>query len=520
MKTRAARATKLGPTEGGSQPRILSIGVPGPEVFNWDDDLPAGTNFVPFGQRLAASGDVFRQPDYGSGLVLVSPEGKPRLISKGADLAPVIADRVPVLVWKKGEIKSNKISAAHLNTMVHAETFLRQFDTIDEVTGTSLFLPNWSLTQPGYNDGGGHRFFYVGGEPAIIPNREATERFLDAMDWASNADRTNAVAAALTVQLRNHWPGGKPVLVVTANKSHAGKGTVIQFATGEAVKTVISWQSTGWPVERAAVGALNHRPDTGVLVLDNARLDVRDRQIASQFVERLATDAEPFLFSTGTGTPCTRRNNFVLAITTNHGTICEDILNRSLPIHLVTEGDVAARKPGIGNPSHEYLPANKERIGTEIRGMIVRWIEAGRPLDEKVRHPFSEWAKAVGGILATNGFSDFLENYGVQRTAHDPLRQGLGMLGAARPGVWLEATEWAKVAVDLGLRKTVIPPADQENSVSQARGIGVVFKDHLAETFTVEGDSERRLLRLEKCRRRVQGKEAKIRYRFVDVSQG
>ncbi len=52
------------------------------------------------------------------------------------------------------------------------------------------------------------------------------------MNFASAADRTNAVAAALTVMLRNHWPGGKPCLVVTSTKSHGGKETIVQFATG------------------------------------------------------------------------------------------------------------------------------------------------------------------------------------------------------------------------------------------------------------------------------------------------
>src|SRR5579884_1501328 len=40
------------------------------------------------------------------------------------------------------------------------------------------------------------------------------------------------VALALTVMLRNFWPGAKPMGVVTATKSHAGKDTIIHFAAG------------------------------------------------------------------------------------------------------------------------------------------------------------------------------------------------------------------------------------------------------------------------------------------------
>jgi hypothetical protein len=41
----------------------------------------------------------------------------------------------------------------------------------------------------------------------VIDGTKAIDAFLDVMAFASNADRTNAVALALTVLLRNFWPG-------------------------------------------------------------------------------------------------------------------------------------------------------------------------------------------------------------------------------------------------------------------------------------------------------------------------
>src|SRR4051794_11983923 len=76
-------------------------------------------------------------------------------------------------------------------------------------------------------------------------------RALDRMDFASAADRTNAVAAKLTVLLRNFWPGAKPLLQVTSTKSHGGKETVMLFATGSAPHVSISHQSTDWALERS-----------------------------------------------------------------------------------------------------------------------------------------------------------------------------------------------------------------------------------------------------------------------------
>jgi hypothetical protein len=177
-----------------------------------------------------------------------------------------------------------------------------------------------------------------------------------------------------------------------------------------------------------------------------------------------------------------RRNDLVLAISTNYGSVSEDILNRGLPIHLNPVGNVADRVSPIGNPRLEYLPANRERIAVELRGMIERWKAAGQPLDEDVRHPFSVWAKRVGGILRVSDFKGFLGNYGVRKTVDDPLRQGLGILGAQAPDKWLQAAAWAKYVSDLGLVKAVIPPADQDSDAGRARGIGVVLRAHSGET--------------------------------------
>ena len=208
----------------------------------------------------------------------------------------------------------------------------------------------------------------MGVEPEVATSFDAINKFLDVMEWESNADRTNAVAAALTVVLRNHFPGGKPIFCVTANKSHAGKDTVIAFATGDAGSVSVSYQQTNWALERSVVGALKTNPDTAVVVVENARLDRRERFIASAFLERIATDPEPFLFSTGTGAPVRRKNDLVLAISTNFGTFSEDGMNRNLPSRLNSVGDVARRQSPIGNPRHEYLPANKRQIAAELAG--------------------------------------------------------------------------------------------------------------------------------------------------------
>ena len=183
-------------------------------------------------------------------------------------------------------------------------------------------------------------------------------------------------------------------------------------------------------------------------------------------------------------------------------------------------GNVAERRSEIGNPKLEFLPANKHRIAAELRGMVDRWKKAGKPLDETVRHPLTPWAKTVGGILQVNGFTDFLANYHHRKTANDPLREGLVIVGRERRGEWLPASEWAPVVEQLGLVKSVVPAGDRENETARTRGIGVVLSAHRDETFDTETDTHKLRLKLERQRRRwTSGSQPQTRYRFKVLSE-
>jgi len=375
-------------------------------------------------------------------------------------------------------------------------------------------MPDSSLTKPGYNDGGeGNRIYYTGEEAEIADGMDAMNVFLTVMEFESMADRTNTVAFALTVMLHNHWLGGKPIAVVTATKSHAGKDTIIDFASGPARSCSVTYEAADWALKQDFVRALKEAPETVVMVIGNARLQRRNSFIASQWVEHFATEKDVYLSAPGTGEGVWRRNDVVIAMSTNFGSVSEDIMNRSLPIHLDPLGDVASRNPDIGNPRHEYLPNNEKRIAAELRGMIERWKDAGMPLDENVRHPFKLWAETIGGILMVNGFGDFLANYGERKTTHDPVRQSIGILGAAKPGEWLSPDDWARLAVEEGVSKMLMSGADSERA--RKRAIGVVLSAHRDETFETVTETENLTLRLRKQRRRWEtGREATVRYCF------
>lgn len=349
------------------------------------------------------------------------------------------------------------------------------------------------------------------------------------MAFETDADRVNAIAAALIVILRNLWPGGKPIIVVTSTKSHGGKETVICFVSIMTPMVSVSYQETDWALERQIVAALRQNPKTGLFNVENARMG-KERHIRSAFLERYLTDPEPFLFSTGTGRPVRRRNDVVAAMSTNFGQMSEDLMNRALPVRLTPTGDLTRRRSPIGNPKLEYLPAHRERIAAELRGMIELWKEAGCPLDDSIQHPFTACVRTIGGILRVNGLTGFLGNLGTRRTADDPVRLALGLLGAslvggcrpenALPGNDQTAQFWAGQAARLGLVKALIPEADRESESGRARGMGVVLTAHRDETFEVETENDRLTLKLGKSRRRYeQGHQPSTRYGFEVVAK-
>lgn len=498
-------------------------GVTGrPQVY-WHDESPASDNFETLGRALAMSGDLFRQPGHDGGLFLVKPDGTPRSITKGKQLSAVIADRIDLHRFHNEKQKPSRISASTLDEMLHTEAFLSHFAPVDRITSQPEYLPGFTLTNPGYNDGGdGHRVVFIGESPEPSDSMERINTFLDVMDFQTQADRANAVAGLLTVLLRHQWPGGKPIILATASKSHSGKDTVLDFIAGMTPKTSVSWEPADWATQKAIIASLNTDPSIGVIRLENARVKGNSK-IASAFVERFVTDPSPVLFSPGCGPEPRRiRNEIVMSISTNFGSLSEDLLNRGLPIHLQPNGSITDRRSDIGNPRHQYLPRYRDEIAAEAHGMIARWRAAGMPLDESKYHPCTEWAHVIGGILMVNGIEGFLDNYADRRVADDPIRSSIAVLGSHLLNKCLPISEVVAEVGRLGLTDPLVPRNERSTHEAQKRGLGKVLSAHADEKFVVpsEDDEEERVVfRLEKLRRRFEHGKAEFRYGFFVVDE-
>jgi len=487
------------------------------QAYEWQMEAGLDRNFRQVGKLLASLvPHLYQHPD--GGLVLIE-DSRPRRITSARELAPLLIDHIRIAVIKNGNYHGERIAEATLNNMLLSRSFLGNFLKVEQVVTTAIALADFTPSLPGFNPLGG--IYYLG--PRISPAEgfDTIKTFLDVMEWQSNADRTNAVAALLTVPFRNHFPGGKPFVLVTASKSHAGKGTVMEFVRCGTMKAEFSYQDKDWPMQKDLHEQLLQRPEIGVISLDNVRTDSsgRARVIRTGFLESFITNSEIVLSSaTSRSKPIRTANRFVVLLNTNEGSLSIDLLNRSLPIRLNPTGDLTERIAKVkerlgGDVKHEWLPARHAQIETELWGMFERWLKAGRPLDKSVRHPMGPWAATIGGILMVNGFKDFLANYSATRTTADPIREALGILAFYAGNKPMRAGDLAKLAVEQGLAKTLMPGADSGNTAACERKIGITLRPFVHETFTVRTASEK----ITYCLRKEQARwdEAFPHYRYT-----
>ena len=273
----------------------------------WKVERGSRWNFRRLGQRLSLSGDLFRDGGSGPGLIRVLDDGTTRRIMKAGELAPLIADRIPMRVEKDGRIVSEMPAAVTLNTALRSAVFLGHFQPVDLVVRDTVYFEDFTSTRPGYHDrGAGRRVLHIGSDPVVSESMDTITTFLDVMDVATTADRTNAVAAALTVLLRHQWPGEKPIVVITATRSHAGKGTIAEMIRGGTSKADVLYESLDWPMQLQFQKQVRMDPDVGIVLFDNVRLDSaggRGKFIRSAFIESFVTSPEIILASPGAGDP-------------------------------------------------------------------------------------------------------------------------------------------------------------------------------------------------------------------------
>jgi hypothetical protein len=498
------------------------VGSPEKAKHTWIMEDGQARNFAKVSKLLNSHvPGLFQQEE---GLLLVDGQ-QARTIATAKQLAPVIIDNIRIMITKNGKYHGDRIPSETLGNMLGSRHFLGNFRYVKKVVTTPIVLSNDTPSQPGYN--APDAILYLGPAVATAPNTDTIRRFLDLIEWASNADRTNAVAALLTVPFRFRFPGGKPLILVTASKSHSGKGTVIEFIRGKTARVELLYEDKDWPMQKVLHQQLVAMPQAHIINLDNVRADSsgRAKLIRSGCLESFITTADLVLGSATSHLRAIRTaNHYLVLLNTNEGAVGADLLNRSLPIRLEAKGDLSER---IARATEvlgcdiklKWLPEHREQIDAEMWGMIERWLTEGKPLDKAVRHPMGPWAQTIGGILQVNGFTDFLLNYNATRATTDPVRLAIGILAFHAGSNPKRTLDLAKLATQQGLAKTLLPGIDPGNEAACQRAIGVTLSPYVDETCTARNAAERITYRLKKQEGRFEEGFPHFRYWFEEIKR-
>jgi hypothetical protein len=514
-KAKAARSHKAAPTTPTTPTTPTVAGVV-PVVgtpFKWDAHATLADNFLAAGAALTTVEPGLIVID---GALVLLEKGRPRPIDSANKLSPLLIDTLNL------GLPRNIVS-----DMLGSRKFLGNFPHVNDVVSAPVVLADGTPCKPGCNPGG---ILYTGEPVQIGKGVETINKLLSVVEFDCNASRTNVVAAALTVLFAHHWHGAKPLFAITANDSHSGKGTLCEFIIGNATKIDIPFLPEQWSMEDKLHKNLVERPGARVIYLDNVRLTRRNRFIKSQFFESFITNKEISLASAKLRRAFTGPNKYMVLLNTNEGSLVADLLNRDCPIHIHCTDDlqerIAKAKAKLGglDVKTEWLPANMQTLQAELWYMIDRWLRKGKPLDAKVKHPYSPWAKTIGGVLMVNGYADFLANYEATKIASDPIREAIGQLAfyancecRRRKLPALPTKDLGELVFDRGLNQLLLERATRQNCDVE---IGKALSPRDGHTFTAATATEVITYRLNKQQRRwMEGDIPRWRYAFSEVKR-
>src|SRR5262249_12878138 len=210
----------------------------------------------------------------------------------------------------------------------------------------------------------------------------------------SDADLVNTVGLLLTGVLMNHVvAAGKPVAVINGNQRGVGK-SLLALVVGIILDGVVPPLVHHTDDEDELAKRLGAKIKLGrpysVLFFDNQK-----GCIGGSLLERLSLSEHVSVRQLGLNEDITRKNDFLWIFTANNATVSPDMTSRAVFIRLHYEGDPRQRFAGTTTEEEAlkgYARDNRSQILSELLGLIVRWLDASRPLGTR-SHRCKRWAQ-------------------------------------------------------------------------------------------------------------------------------
>ena len=348
------------------------------------------------GQRLAQV-DGFYSEQASGNLVFKGANGL-KYFSDGQDFATTLSNIVPFAPGRYDKDGLFRPSGYKILDKGEAEGFIKSFQehaklpAFRQYSTSPIMVEDGEkfqiIAKSGYHSD--HQVLYDG--PNIEPSYE-TDAIKVAFEypWATESDMATAIIAALGAVFFR-VPGLHPAILTIGDKVNLGKSNYLKSLALLCGKLPGScdYKSSNDEFSKELLAHL----DEDFILIDNIKAPI----VSSATLERMITDEVCELRVLGTAKKRSRVNTIQFMASINGGKFSEDLITRSVPLFLSSK-----RK----NQQRDLIPfvrANREKILSQMMGMIQRWIDAGAPFVQvPAFEKFPRWAEIMAGIAEVNG---------------------------------------------------------------------------------------------------------------------
>lgn len=435
---------------------LPDILVPGTHKVDEDDKAEVGTDdFVKAVLGAIPEGAIYRMGEMGRcaiGTIDGEPGHKAFVEANETRLRPIIDACVRLVTKKARRVKQpdGSVSTFYVTTYVpctrdlaslvlcHAQSspLVRE---VRQISHLPVYLPGWSLAQPGWNPEGRVYLDLAPGLDGLKPNPSAALEVLRDLlidyPFKNQASRENAFALIVTRVVRPALMGTTPFFWWMASLERTGKGKGIDacnLATAGETMPVMQVGRTEEEREKRLTSLILRGADS--VHLDNIP---HGEEFDSPSVASLATAYPSWSGRVlGGSSVVVLPNNLLVCVSANNPKATGEIAKRAVPIQLESKTATPELRDDFVHPDPVSYPLSQRRCVLEaVLGMVEAWKAADRPQGGHRFGGFERWVAAVGGIMAVAGAKDFLANR-VEwvRTANDDIADADALV-----------TEWARL---------------------------------------------------------------------------
>ena len=416
IERRARIAQRLGINETQSKAQVErtsgltlpDVEIPGPATRNGTYYRVSTTNFTDAVLANIPTQNIYRKGDF-IGAISMRPSDIPNMppLMQWSPLSieharHLVDDHVRLRRFAEKDGKDVAVDVPcgtdHAKLVLDAAQRCSSIRTIRSVVRSPVFLPDWTISPPGYSSCG---IYYD--EPDQLrgftprENRALILDMLGDFPFTDEASRQNVLGAILTCMCRPCIRGNVPMHLVMATRPRTGKTKLIERVIGYLIlgHGMPAMQFSGSEEERdkRIMSALIRGKD--IVHLDNLRAYMDSAALASLLTAEVYSGR-----ILGASQDVDLPNTLILFASGNNIRATGEIVDRCVPIMLQPrDSRPDLRTDFKHDPIEPWMEANRKAILEAFAWEVLNWVANGRQPGTSRLGGFEDWCRIIGGIV-------------------------------------------------------------------------------------------------------------------------